>query len=246
VWAKTNPGLGIRIAQEHVSTEHASMSPRGFARERLSVGNYPTEGKGWDVISEAAWQATEDAGSEPLDPVAFAVDVTPDRSAAAVAVAGVRADGLLHVELVDHRPGTGWVVDRVKTLIERWSPCAVAVDAAGPAGSLVADFEAEGVELTVPRSRDAAAACGAVYDAVVRPPEAPADWAPSLRHIPHPSLSAALAGASKRPLGDAWAWDRRGVSVDISPLVAVTLARWAYATRPREEERDVQPLVAWR
>ncbi|MFD0902342.1 hypothetical protein [Actinomadura sediminis] len=230
-WAACNPALGSgRVTVEGVAKMHASMSPRGFARELLSVGNYPSESGGWDVISEAAWDATADAGSEALDPVAFAVDVTPDRSAASIAVAGRRADGLLHLEVVDHRPGTRWVVERVKTLIERWSPCAVALDAGSPAGSLVADFEAAGIELLTPRARDAAAACGALYDAVVRPAEADEDWCPAVRHVPHPGLSSALAGAARRPLGDAWAWDRRGVSVDISPLVAVTLARWAHVS----------------
>jgi hypothetical protein len=78
---------------------------------------------------------------------------------------------------------------------------------------------------------------------VVRPPESPSDWAPTLRHIPHPALSAALAGAGKRPLGDAWAWDRRGTSVDISPLVAATLARWAYTSR--ERPADEGPPNIW-
>jgi hypothetical protein len=43
---------------------------------------------------------------------------------------------------------------------------------------------------------------------------------------PQPELSAALAGATKRSLGDAWAWSRRNSAVDISPLVAATLALW--------------------
>lgn len=248
VWAKTNPGLNIRIREEQIVRERGSMSAKGFNRERLTVGNYPSVGGGWEVISEAAWTATAhpkvtdelgnvlDPGSEPLDPVAFAVDVTPDRSAASIAVAGARSDGLVHLEVVDHRPGTAWVVDRTQALIEQWKPCAIALDAGGPAGSLVADFDEAGIELTKPKTRDAAAACGALYDAVVRPPDAPADWASSVRHIPHPALTSGLAGASKRPLGDAWAWDRRGTSVDISPLVAVTLARWAYTTRPREQK----------
>jgi hypothetical protein len=38
-------------------------------------------------------------------------------------------------------------------------------------------------------------------------------------------LNDALAGARRRRLGDAWAWDRRDSTVDISPLVAATLAR---------------------
>ena len=234
--AKANPGLGIRISLEHVNIERESMSPRGHARERLSVGNYPTASGGWEVISEAAWTATADGSSQVTDPVAFAIDVTPDRSAASIAVSGAREDGLLHVEVVDHRPGTAWVVERMRTLVERWSPAAVALDAAGPAGSLIADFDVAEIELTIPKARDAAAACGALYDAVVRPKDSEQEWAPSLRHIPHPSLTAALAGAAKRPLGDAWAWDRRGVSVDISPLVAVTLARWAYTTRERTDD----------
>jgi hypothetical protein len=61
-----------------------------------------------------------------------------------------------------------------------------------------------------------------VYDAVAER---------SLRYLPRPALDAAVAGAAKRPLGDSWAWARRGLSVDISPLVAVSLARWGHATR---------------
>ena len=60
-----------------------------------------------------------------------------------------------------------------------------------------------------------------------------------LRHIGQGMLTAAVAGAKTRKLGDAWAWDRRGVSVDISPLVAATLARWAQAKFGRERTYDV-------
>ncbi|WP_242890242.1 terminase large subunit [Actinomadura litoris] len=229
-WAKTNPALGSgRVTVEGIAKLHASMSYRGFARELLSVGNYPVEGGGWSVVPEAAWTATADPASEPLDPVAFAVDVNPDRSAASIAVAGRRSDGLVHLEVVEHRPGTDWTVARVAELVERWRPCAVALDIKGPAGSLEADFDAAGIELAKPTAGDVAAGCGALYDAVVRPPEASAEWVSTMRHIPHPALNAALAGAGKRPLRDAWAWDRRGASVDISPLVAITLARWAHA-----------------
>ena len=33
-----------------------------------------------------------------------------------------------------------------------------------------------------------------------------------------------MAGAEKRKVGDSWLWSRKDSSVDISPLVAVTLA----------------------
>ena len=46
-----------------------------------------------------------------------------------------------------------------------------------------------------------------------------------------------MAGAAKRPLGDSWAWARRGLWVDISPLVAA-LARWGHATRGYLHNRE--------
>jgi hypothetical protein len=254
-WAKTNPGLGIRIDLERIEREYDSMSKGGFNRERLSIGNYPTEGAGWNVISQSAWEATAhgevrdsdgnvlDPGSRPLDPVAFAVEVTPDRGFASVAVAGRRDDGLLHVELIDHRPGTDWVVDRVASLIETWSPCAVALDPGGPASSLLSDFADAEIELKLPKARDAAAAAGQFYDSIVRPPEAGDGWSSKLRHRPKPALTLAVAGATKRTLGDAWLWDRRSPDADISPLVAVTLAGWAFATRPVDDNYDVADSV---
>jgi hypothetical protein len=55
--------------------------------------------------------------------------------------------------------------------------------------------------------------------------------------VPRPALDAAVAGAQQRPLGDSWAWARKGLSVDICPLVALTLARWGWATRAHTYSR---------
>ena len=43
-----------------------------------------------------------------------------------------------------------------------------------------------------------------------------------------PVLTAAVAGARRRTVGDSWAFGRRTSSVDICPLVAATFARWGY------------------
>lgn len=57
-WAKANPGLGIRITEEYVRREQASLSVDGFARERLSIGDYPIEGADdWSTIGRDAWEA---------------------------------------------------------------------------------------------------------------------------------------------------------------------------------------------
>jgi hypothetical protein len=225
---KANPAVGFRLTLEKVRNERLTLSPAGYARERLGVGDYPSDSADtWQVIGEDAWRALAAAESEPSDPVAFAIDMTPERSHAAICVAGEWRGGT-HVEVVDHRPGTGWILDRAAELHEKWRPRCWVVDGGGPAGSLIADLEERlGVEVVQPKAREVAASCGQFYDAVSEQ---------TLSHLDQAPLASALAGAQKRPLGDAWAWARRLVSVDISPLVAVTLAKWGLGAEVEEPE----------
>lgn len=230
-WARANPALGIRITPEHVAKERLSMGVSGFARERLGVGEYPADGTDtWQVIPEESWRALTDAEAEPGNPVAFAIDATPERSHAAICAAGQYGQARA-VEVIDHRPGLGWVVERVAELAAKWKPCAIVVDAGGPAGSLIPDLEKAGLEIVQPKAREIAAAAGQFFDAVEQQTLAHRDPAP---------LAAALAGAQKRPLGDAWAWARRGLTVDISPLVAATNALWGHAMHA--DDTDADPL----
>lgn len=239
-WAKANPSLGYLITPEFVRNERASLGSSGiFERERLGVGEYPSdEADTWQVIGEDAWRALAVADAQRSAPVAFSIDMTPERSHTAICAA-FRWRGGVHVTVVDHRPGTGWVVERAKELHGKWDPRCWVVDPASPAASLIPALEDEdeglGVEVVKPKAREMAAACGQFYDAVATQ---------SLTHFDEAPLASALAGAQKRPLGDAWAWARRIVSVDISPLVAVTLARWGL-TAEIEESVEVEPWVAF-
>jgi hypothetical protein len=218
VWGEANPGLGIRIAEEHVAMERDSMAHRTFVVERLNVGDWPNvDGTAGTAIELSRWDALTDRDSELVDPVSFSFDVAPDRSWASVAAAGRRPDGLLHVEVVDRRRGTGWLADRLAELVERHDSVGVTCDATGPAASLLSDLARAGVIVATVTSSEHAQACGQFYDAVVQG---------ALRHRGDDSLRRAVKGASKRPLGDSWAWSRKNSAVDISPLVASTLALW--------------------
>jgi hypothetical protein len=67
-----------------------------------------------------------------------------------------------------------------------------------------------------------------------------------LRHIGQPELASALTGAVRRPVGDAFAWSRRSSGVDISPLVACTLALWGLKTFPHQtREPRIFSLAAY-
>jgi phage terminase large subunit-like protein len=209
--AMANPALGHRVTLEMIARERAALPELEFGREILGIWS---DARREAVIDPVIWDRLADPRSDALDPVTFAFDVTPDRSMAAIASAGRREDGRLHGEVIDYRPGTSWVVPRLIELCQKWQPGATLLDPAGPAGSLLPDLERAGIEVTSVTSREMAQACGLVYDLATQD---------GLRHMGQSMLDTALLGAKKRPLGDAWAWARKGVA-DICPLYAFTLA----------------------
>lgn len=253
LWAATNPALGYRIPESFVERERAAMTPRGFARERLGVWPLRASGRRWMVFPEAVWKARFDPSSTPQDPVAFSIDVNPTRSHAAIGVAGKRADGDMHAELIEYREGTNWVAQRAKALKQRWTTCAFAVDPTGPAGSLIPQLAEAGIEVFEINTRRCAQAFGLMYDGIMgQPPNLPEDTEQETDTADSPGgtegdeappsapiwwrcsddlvapLSAAVEGAEKRPMSGALAWGKTGMT-DICPIVAVTNAVYAHA-----------------
>jgi phage terminase large subunit-like protein len=63
-WAQANPGLGIRIAPEYIERERAALGPDAFARERLSIGDWPVGDAGqWRVVGADVWGACAAPGA---------------------------------------------------------------------------------------------------------------------------------------------------------------------------------------
>jgi hypothetical protein len=91
---------------------------------------------------------------------------------------------------------------------------------------LIGDLERAGATVVEISGRQYAQSCGGLFDDVVEG---------KVVHVAQQVLDDALAGARKRNVGDAWAWDRRSSNADISPLVAVTLARWGLDNAPATE-----------
>lgn len=238
-WAQANPALGIRITEEFIESERDAMDDLGFSRERLGIWFDPSA---MMVIDGRKWAELADPTSKAAGPLVFAVDATPDRSGAAIAVAGRREDGLGHVEVVESRGmhGTSWVLPRLEELYKRWSPQALVLDPASAAGAWLPALQERGIEPVLVTGREMAQACGALYEDVVENS--------AFRHLDQPQLNAALSGARKRPVGDAWGWHRRDSGIDISPLVAATLAWHGVALQEASPPKKSVPtfaLVDW-
>lgn len=233
-WAKANPALLTRISLEYVEKEHALMPAGEFGRERLTIFDPDgSEAAAWSVVGADRWKAQADEGSEIVSQVALAIEVDRDRSKAVVASAGRNADGLFHVEVVDRRDGTGWVVDRVAGLFARHDIPDVAVDPGGPAGFLIPELIEAGVSVHPVTPREAAQGCGLFATSAV---------AGGLAHLDQPELNGAVQQAAKRQSGDVWYWKRTGDDESIH-LIACTLALGRVPSLA--ETPDVKPVYAY-
>jgi hypothetical protein len=252
LWAATNPARGHRITEETIARNRRSMSKRGFAREILGI--WPVRAQGGGLVNPAVWADLGPKDGERLalgDDLVLAFEVAHDRSSASITAYSPVGDGVGLVEVVDKRPGTDWVVQRLLQLREKWNPVAVGVDGKGPALSLVLDCEAAGIkrpedpdnpargDLMVLRLEEMAAACGQLLDAITQK---------TIRHLGDDDLTAAVLNAKTRSVGDLEVWGRRNAAVDISPLTGITVARRVYLSRmdliTRKRPKRV-PMAAW-
>lgn len=262
--AKTNPALGRRILLEKLLMAQRSLAVDKFAAEHLGIGDYPrAEGEDW-VIPRSAWERALDEQSRPIGPVVFSVDVKPNRDWGSIGVAGRRRDGHRHGEVIEQSRGTRWITPRLVRLTAKNPHLGVIIDPAGPAGSLIGEIEDAGIKVTTTTAQEMARACGELYDRVTAQAPCPGDgtcarlaaetpcpgrehtcpW-PEFHHRGSAVLTSALASASTRKLGDAWAFRRHGIA-DISPIVSVALANYGLTMLAAPPKPPARPQSAVR
>lgn len=179
--------------------------------DRSSSTGSPLDVEHWSTLAVPA----PDRGGT----ITFGVECGADQSSTSI-VAAHHAAGVTIVEVVDYRPGHGWAIPRIIELCDTWNVHAVALDPGGPAGALLAPLQTAAVPVAVAQLRDVTAAAAQFVEAVA---------VGAVRHVPHPMLDAAAAGARRRNIGDgAWTWGRRDTDTDSSPIGAAGLARWCH------------------
>ena len=244
-WQAANPMLGRRIEWQTIVDERGDLPAAEFARERLGWHD-PVVILETPPVTLGMWQAATDAESEiPADaPVVFAAEISLDRMSASIAVAGRRADGASHVGVIGADYGTEWVVPRLVELRDSHKlgtimrgeknkkRCdAIVLDPSSPSVTLVDPLRKAGIEPVLMTAREVASACGDLQDAL----KDGTVW-----HRASPLVDDAIKGAVKRDLGDGgWAFGRKKSaqgSVDITPIVAITNARWGLTVAKRSHD----------
>lgn len=234
-WLQAHPTAGVAFPLEVLAHEWATRADdASFERAYLNVWPRPSRIVAAAGLELAQWSAAAHPRRRPERVTAIAFDVAADRSAAAVAIAGPHPAGIV-VELVDARPGLGWLAARVKAVRAQHRGAIVYADSL-VAASVVAELRRVGVTVNPVGAGDHARACGTFVDLLARD---------GLAHRSQAALDDAVAAAARRPLGDAWLWSRSRSNADISPLVAATIAVWgAHSRRPAGKPSIVAPESA--
>lgn len=246
LWRRTMPALecnGGIIREEAMRDEFDGMTLAAFKRAYLNLR--PVKNEVVRVFPGSSWQDSTDTDSGlEGGRLSLAWDVSPDGDQASVAFVGRRPDGLWHGEVVESRAGTDWLVARIveaarNTGVARLASIGVLPGAT--AGAFIADVEkalraAELwpatlklplVELSTGRY---AQACGTVFTAVKDD---------GFRHLGQRWLNDAVDGLKRRPSAEAWLWDRRRWTLNITPMCAVTVALAAFEDAPEPTRESV-------
>lgn len=212
-WRRCMPALGLTQSEAAIRHAFTTMKLDEFRRAFLNITSASEE----RVIPQASWDlcCTSDDFDRTAD--VLGIDTNPERSASSIVACG-NVDGVPHLEVIEYKPRTDWLVDRAVELARQYR-APLAVDMKGPAGQFVADIRRTDRSLRIIEvtSDQLPAACGEIYDRIVNQ---------KIRIRRDEDLDGAAAGAAKRVVGDRWAFVRKSSKADICPLMAATVALW--------------------
>jgi phage terminase large subunit-like protein len=184
-WHACMPALGHTVDELTVKAAFVSMPRHEFMRAFL---NRWTTQTGDPAIALEEWAALTDVSAPRPAEMILAADVSPGSKSAAIAAAGER-DGVLYVSVLEHGPGTDWLLPRLEALATELGVAEVIADAKA-AAPLLTGFR--GAKLTETSATEMAEGCTFLVDLVSNG---------KLRHRGERELTIALDGAAGRFVG---------------------------------------------
>lgn len=237
-WRKANPSFPRRTSETSMLRMQRQLGKDSFRREALGIWDETTTSQ---AINPQQWAKAATGTPNIKGLIGYALDMKPDRRSLAIGGAVNHRDGTAHIELrrfeATQSKGTQWAVDYIA---DHWPRTAsVVIDSQSPAMSLLADLKARHVKVIVTNYSDMGRACGKFLD-MLRDGK--------LTHLPDdkaPALATAVANATTRSIGKSGAvgWNPMGSDIDISPLVACTLALYGTTITKRDPDRVQEVMI---
>ena len=232
LWYMCNPALGIRLSEEFTEEEQRSMSPDGFARERLGWWSPMMETKVDYAISEDAWDACKSSELKPEGKTAYGIKFSADGSEVCLCGAVIDDAGIARVSLIERKPtglGTQWLAD---WLNERYKKAScVVIDGRNGVDVLVEKiapvWKMKGSVIR-PSARDVIAAVSTLLDCMN---ERTLTW-----YSGQDALRESAVTSTKRPIYGGWGFGGE----DSAPIEACSLALWGAKYSKRDPNKQMR------
>jgi hypothetical protein len=229
--AKANPSFPDDTPREAILRMRKKLGPDSFLREGLGI--WDEDAGNQSVIDMEDWARLRDRDVPQPKSALLAVDVAPDRKWSSIGVAS-EVDGRTLV-MTRTKAGTAWVVPALVALRSERRISEISLNMNGQAAVLVPALTEALVPFVEVNQKELGKACAAFQEAVTER---------RLVHVGQAELDAAVRNARTRYIGEAEHWDRRDREVDISALVACSLAAHRASVKAPSvyEQRGIEVL----
>lgn len=236
LWAACNPAYNIRLTPEFTAEEMKTLSPDGFARERLNFWAKPAETVTEVAIDPAAWEACKSTEEKPEGKTAYGIKFAPDGSEVVLAGAIIPTEGKARITLLAMEPtGRGiswlaqWLNERYKTascvVIDGRNGADVLIEKIRPAGGGTWAFKDSVIKAG---ARDViAAASGLINDLN----EGAVTW-----YAEQDELNDSALSVTKRTISGGWGFGGQASA----PIEACALALYGCRTSKRNPQKSMK------
>ena len=232
LWYMCNPALGIRLEEEFTDEEMRTLSPDGFARERLGWWAPELEHKLDYAIPMDIWDA---CGSDELKPegkTAYGVRFSWDGAEVCLCGAVVTAEGQARISMIERRPtgmGTQWLADWLNQ--RAFIGCCVVIDGRNGVDVLIdkiaGTWRGKGA-IVKPSYKDVIAAASIMIE-MLNGKEV--TW-----YRQQTALRDSAVTAVKKPLAGGWIFG----GDDSTPITAAALALWGAKKSKRDPSKRMR------
>lgn len=237
LWYEANPALGYRLTEEFTTEEFKTLSPDGFARERLGWWAKPAATEAALAIDVKLWDGCASDEERPEGKTAYGVKFTPDGAEVVLAGAVIPKDGKeARITLLQIEPtgaGLSWLAS---WLNERYKKAAcVVIDGRNGADVLIEKLKPSGGgawafkdSIIRPSARDVIAAASMLLNDLH---EHAVTWYSRQEELRESAIT-----ATKRPISGGWGFGGQ----TSAPIEACSLALWGCRTAKRDPTKRMR------
>lgn len=231
LWYETNPALGYRLTEEFTKEELKTLSPDGFARERLGWWSSPAAAKQSEAaIDPVLWDGCASSEPKPDEKkTAYGVKFSADGSCVVLAGACIDAAGKARISIIEVQPlgrGISWLAD---WLNERYKKAAcVVIDGKNGADVLIDKMRSTWIfkdSIIKPSAQIMTTAASLLLNELI---EQTVTW-----YEKQDNLRESAVSSNKRSIAGGWGFGGPGSEL----IEACSLALWGVRTSKRNPLR---------